>query len=406
MGTTVRTTVETVDETRRVIRVEVPADVVDRKLDELYRRVARTVEIPGFRRGRVPRGVLEMRFGKDFLYEDAQTELIEEYLPRALEDLDVELATRPEARVIEFEGGKPFTFEVAVEVFPEVELADPRTIEVEAPPPRAVTDEDVERVLDELRRDHATLVPKEGDDAVVDEEDVVVVRLPSGETYELQARADGFTASLLGKRVGDQVTLTLASGEKTVTVTIDGIKRVELPDDEELAQALEHESVEALKADVRERLTRRLQEEHQEALRLAALDALVERSRVVVPDKLVNEIVEQELEHRRRQGQGQGQGQGQELSEAEIGRLREAVRRRLQRDRALRAFKRREGVQLSDEEFEKFLKEEAARRGINPVKFKALLEREGQLERLRRRLEDEKALDVLLQRVRVRGRAQ
>ena len=404
MGTTVRTTVEAVDETRRVIRVEVPADVVERKLDELYRRVARTVEIPGFRRGRVPRGVLEMRFGKDFLYEDAQTELIEEYLPKALEDLDVELATRPEARVIEFEGGKPFTFEVDVEVFPEVELADPQTIEVEAPPPRAVTDEDVERVLDELRRDHATLVPKEGDDAVVEEEDVVVVKLPSGETYELQARADGFTAALLGKRVGDQVTLTLASGEKTVTVTIDGIKRVELPDDEELAQTLEHESVEALKADVRERLKRRLQEEHQEALRLAALDALVERSRVVVPDKLVNEIVEQELEHHRRQGQGQGQGQ--ELSEEEIGRLREAVRRRLQRDRALRAFKRREGVQLSDEEFEKFLKEEAERRGINPVKFKALLEREGQLARLRRRLEDEKALDVLLQRVRVRGRAQ
>ncbi len=390
-----KTTIEEINETKRVIRVEVPAEVVDRKLDELYRRVARTIEVPGFRKGRVPRSFLEMRFGKDFLYEDTQTELIEEYLPKALEDLDVELATRPEARVIEFEAGKPFTFEVDVEVFPEVQLADPARIEIAAPPQRDVTEEDIEQVMEELQRDHAVLVPKEGEDAVVEDEDVVVVRLPSGETHELQAHAEGFTAPLLGKRVGESVELTSGEGEdaKSVTVTIDGIKRIELPDLDELAQTLGHEDVEELRADVRQRLEERFQEEHEGALRLAALDALIERSRVVVPDKLIDEIVEGERAYL--------QQQGRDLPEEEIGELREAVRKRLQRDRVLRAFKQKEQITLSDGEFEEFLKQEAERQGMNPVKFKALLEREGQLERLRRRREDEKALDALLQRVRV-----
>jgi trigger factor len=391
----VKTTIEEINETKRIIRVEVPAEVVDRKLDELYRRVARTIEVPGFRKGRVPRSFLEMRFGKDFLYEDTQTELIEEYLLKALEDLDVELATRPEARVIEFEAGKPFTFEVDVEVFPEVELADPAQIEIAAPPQRDVTEEDIERVMEELQRDHAVLVPKEGEDAVVEDEDVVVVRLPSGETHELQAHAEGFTAQLLGKRVGESVELTSGEGEdaKSVTVTIDGIKRIELPDLDELAQTLGHEGVEELRTDVRQRLEERLREEHEGALRLAALDALIERSRVVVPDKLIDEIVAGERAYL--------QQQGRDLPEEEIGELREAVRKRLQRDRVLRAFKQKEQITLSDREFEEFLKQEAERQGMNPVKFKALLEREGQLERLRRRREDEKALSALLQHVRI-----
>lgn len=390
-----KTTIEEINETKRIIRVEVPAEVVDRKLDELYRRVARTIEVPGFRKGRVPRSFLEMRFGKDFLYEDTQTELIEEYLLKALEDLDVELATRPEARVIEFEAGKPFTFEVDVEVFPEVELADPAQIEIAAPPQRDVTEEDIERVMEELQRDHAVLVPKEGEDAVVEDEDVVVVRLPSGETHELQAHAEGFTAQLLGKRVGESVELTSGEGEdaKSVTVTIDGIKRIELPDLDELAQTLGHEGVEELRTDVRQRLEERLREEHEGALRLAALDALIERSRVVVPDKLIDEIVAGERAYL--------QQQGRDLPEEEIGELREAVRKRLQRDRVLRAFKQKEQITLSDREFEEFLKQEAERQGMNPVKFKALLEREGQLERLRRRREDEKALSALLQHVRI-----
>ncbi len=395
-----KTTIEEINETKRIIRVEIPADVVEQKLDELYRRVARTIEVPGFRKGRVPRSFLETRFGKDFLYEDTQTELIEEYLPKVLEDLDVELATRPEARVIEFEAGKPFTFEVNVEVFPEVELTDPAQIEIDAPPLREVTDEDIERVIEELRRDHATLVPKEGEDAVVEDEDVVVVRLPSGETHELQAHSEGFTAQLLGKRVGESVILTSGEGEdaKSVTVTVDGIKRIELPDLDELAQTLGHESEEELRADVQRRLEERFQEEHTDALRLAALDALIERSRVIVPDKLIDEIVEQERAYL--------QQQGRDLPEEEVGRLRETIRKRLQRDRVLRAFKQKEQIALSDEEFEAFLKEEAERQGMNPVKFKALLEREGQLERLRRRREDEKALDALLQRVRIRSQGE
>ena len=387
-----KTTIETISETKRTIRVEVPAEAVDKKLDELYRRVARSIEIPGFRRGHVPRSFLEARFGKDFLYEDSQEELIEEYLPKALEEHGVKPAARPEARVVEFEAGKPFTFEVEVEVFPEVELPDYASVEVEEPPRKEIADEDVEAVVQELRVQHATLVPK-GEDEPVEPEDVAVVRLESGKTHEIQARAEGWSAPLVGKRPGEQAELESPRGEK-ISVTIEAVKRVELPDLEELATTLGHDSPEELQEEIRKELEERAERDHKRALHTAVLDALVERSRVLVPEGLVERIAEAERSFL--------QQQGHEISEEEFASLQESVRRRIARDRVLEAVKEREDLALNDEEFEAFLKEEAERQKMPFVKFKALLEREGDLERLRDQQEEERVLAFLLERVRVR----
>lgn len=388
----VKTTLETISETKRTIRVEIPADVVEKKLEELYRRVARTIEIPGFRRGRVPRSFLEARFGKDFLYEDSQEELIEEYLPKALEEHGLQPAGRPETRVVEFEAGKPFIFEVDLEVFPEVELPDYETVEVEEPPAPEVPDPDVEAVIQELRVQHATLVPK-GEDEPVAPEDVAVLRLESGKTHEVQARAEGWSAPLVGKKPGERVELESPRGEK-VTGTVEAVKRIELPDLEELATTLGHESPQELREEIRKELEERAERDRKRALRTAVLDALVEKSRVLVPEALVKRIAEAERSFL--------QQRGHEVSAEEFASLQESVRQRIARDRVLEAVKEKENLALSDEEFETFLKEEAERRNLNPVKFKALLEREGELERLRDQKEEERVLEFLLDRVRVR----
>ncbi len=388
-----KTTLETISETKRTIRVEIPAEVVDKKLDELYRRVARSLEIPGFRRGHVPRSFLEARFGKDFLYEDSQEELIEEYLPKALEEHGVKPAGRPEARVIEFEAGKPFTFEVDVEVFPEVELPDYGSVEVEEPSLKEITDEDVEAVIQELRVQHATLVPK-GEDEPVEPEDVAVVRLESGKTHEIQARAEGWSAPLVGKKPGERAELESPQGEK-ITVTVEAVKRIELPDLEELATTLGHESPEELREEIKKELQERAERDHQRALHTAVLDALVERSRVLIPEGLVERIAEAERSFLRQQGH--------EVSDEDFASLKESVRQRIARDRVLQAVKEKENLALSDEEFEAFLKEEAERQGMPLVKFKALLEREGDLERLRDQKEEERVLAFLLERVTVKS---
>lgn len=389
----VKATIEEKNETQYLIRVEIPPEVVESKLEEIYRRVVRTLELPGFRRGRIPRSFLEMRFGKDFLYEDSQAELIEEYLPKALSQHNIEPASRSEPRIVEFEAGKPFRFEVEVEVFPEVELGDYSQIEIEVPKRAQITQEDIEEITEELKIEHATLVPK-GKDALVEAEDVVVIRRANGETYELQARSDGWTKALLDKRVGEGLELELPEGAKE-RVIIDGIKKIELPDLEELAHTLGHEDPASLREDLRKQLEERSQQEHEEALRLTALDALIERSRVVVPPGLVEQFLEREMSYLKEGGH--------EPSEDERGKLREALERRLRRERVIEALKEAEGLELSDEEFEEYLKEEAERQEINPIKFKALLEREGQLKRLRRERERQKVLDFLIQNVKIKG---
>jgi len=392
-GAAVKTTVEEKGETQYVIRVEIPPEVVDRKLEEVYRRVVRTLEIPGFRRGRVPRSYLEMRFGKDFLYEDSQAELLEEYLPKVLSEHNIEPASRPEPRVLEFEAGKPFRFEVEVEVFPEVEIADYSKIEVEEPEKRKPSDADVSKVVEELRIENATLVPR-AEGAAVEDEDVVVIRRRDGKTEELQARSDGWTAPLIGKRVGERLQLGPPEGEK-VEVTVEGIKRIELPDLEELAQTLGHEDLSSLKEEIKERLEERFKQEYEHTLRMKVLDAVVQRSRVSIPPKLVDELLKAEVE--------QLKGGGHEPSEEELNQLRGAIERSLRRERVLQAIKEREGISLSDEEFEEYLRGEAERNEMPLVKFRALLEREGRLERLRREREEMRALDMLVEKARIKS---
>jgi trigger factor len=375
-----------------VVSVEIPSEIVDQKLEEVYRRVVRTLEIPGFRRGHIPRTLLEMRFGKDFLYEDSKAELLEAYLQQALVEHKLEPASQPKPRVLEFEAGKPFRFEIDVEVFPEVEIPDYAELAVEAPPNPRVTPKEIDQVIEELRLQHATLAPKPRD-AVVQAEDVVVVRQRGGDTRELQARSEGWTTALMGKRVGESVELDAPNGQKW-KVTVDGIKRIELPDVEELAKTLGHENPEALQADLREKLKDRHKQGHEQRLRMAVLDAVVERSNVRVPAGLVEDLVETEQSALRQSGR--------ELSEEERAKLKGIVEQRLRRDRVLQALKQKENLALADSEFEEFLKQEAERRGTNLVKFKALLEREGRWEQLREERENQKILEFLVGRVQVK----
>lgn len=384
-----KTTMQAKSETQYVIQVEIPPEVVDEKLEEMYRRVVRTLEIPGFRRGHIPRAFLEMRFGKDFLYEDSQAELLEQYLPQALSEHKIEPASRPEPRILEFEAGKPFRFEVEVEVFPEVQVTDYSSLTVEAPAIQQVTQQEIDQVIEELRVEHATLVPKPRT-AAVEVDDVVLIRQRGGDTREVQARSQGWTAPFIGKKSGEALEIDTPDG-KRLRATIEGIKRIELPAVEELAKTLGHEDPDSLREDIRKKLQERHKQEYEQRLRLAVLDTLVERGQVKVPARLVEQLLEEERKIL--------QQSGRELSEDESKKLREAIEQRLKRDRVLQAIKQKEKIAVTDEQLEEVIKQEAERRGTNPVKYKALLEREGQLERLRADRENQQALDLLLGKV-------
>lgn len=381
-----KTEIEQQDASTYRIHVEIPAETVDEKLDAVYKRVVQEIEVPGFRKGHVPRSYLEMRFGSDFLDEDAQQELIEEHLPEALESHDIRPASRPELKDLEFEAGQPFTFEVDVEVFPDVELPEDVTaIDVDVPESQEIDENDVEETIEDLRLQHATLVPRE-DDAVVEDENVVSIKTGGGSSRNMQAQAEGSTSVLIGHGVGDQVTIPTRDGE-SVTVTIESINDLELPDLDDLAATVGYDDAETLRDSVRQDLQQRAEQQREKQLHTAILDALVDASDVTIPNGVVDDAVEQELQYM--------QQQGHQPTDEQRAELRETMTQRLKRERVLDAFKTREGIELSDEDFDAYLEEQAAEYDMPVVKFRALLERENQLSQVRTERENRLALDRL-----------
>ncbi len=382
-------TVEAKSATEYLVRIEIPADIVERKLEESYRKAAREIELPGFRRGHVPRGLLEARFGRDFLYEDVQQELIREVLPGVLQEEKLQPASTPQTEVKQFELGKPFQFEVKLEILPQPTIGEYFGVEVTEPPLEPVTQEVIDRAIEELRLEHATLVPKIPE-AAVEAEDIVEIRKPGEkDTQELQARPNSFSATLIGHRVGE--TIELISGKKTQHVEIVAIRRIERPEVADLAKTLGHEKIEELMADVRQQIETLHEREQRSRLKREVLDAVVARSDVPMPARLVEELAQAEIQRVVRGG-------GRQPSESELAELKDAMLKRLKRQRVLETIEDKEHLKLSDEEFEAFLKSEAERQQMNPIKFKALLEREGRLEQLQAAHNDERALDLLLEK--------
>jgi len=374
------------------LTVELPAERVSSKLKEAFRQVARDVVIPGFRRGHVPRALLEAQFGKDFLDEDVQQQLIEETLPQAHQQQGLRPVSSPQTKVVAFEEGKPFVYEANVEVLPEVEFPELSAVTVEADPEPQPDEAAVDDVLEDLKLRHATLVPK-GEGGVAEFEDVAVIRVGEQEPREIMLSEDSdLSKQLVGHKPGDEVEVTLE--EQTLTLSLQDVKAVEKPDPEELAATLDEEDEAALRAKIQADLGEHLKEEHRRATRYKVLDALIAQAEVPVPPRLKEEAIEHELNQLERSGRYGP------LSEDDRSAYAEGAAERLQREVAIEALKRQvEGLKLSDEDFERALEAEAAKREMNPVKFRALLERDQALSRFRGQIEDERVLDYLVEHV-------
>ena len=144
------------------LEIEVPVEQVEAALNRAYKRIVSKISLPGFRKGRVPRPVLESYYGKEFLYEEALEELIPEALERAVEENDIEPVSQPDLDVTQMEEGKPLIFSARMVVKPEVTLGQIEGIEVTIPKTK-VTDADVEQRLEAMRQRYARLVEIDSD---------------------------------------------------------------------------------------------------------------------------------------------------------------------------------------------------------------------------------------------------
>jgi trigger factor len=368
------------------LEIEVEAEKVEEALAKAYRSVVKKVQLPGFRKGKVPRNLLEARFGVEVLYDDALDVLLPEAYQWALEQTKLDAIDRPDVEVVQFKKGEPCTFKAVITIKPEVQLGEYLGIKVEKPQTE-VAAEDVEKELQRMQEAHARLVTvtdgeaQNGDYTVIDFKGFIGEEAfagGEGKDYPLQLGTGsfipGFEDQLVGAKPGEErdVTVTfpedyqaseLAGKEALFKVTVKEIKRKEVsPLDDEFAKDVsDKETLEELKQDVENKLKEAAEQRAREAFKNAVIDKVADNATVDIPSVLVDRQVEVMLQNfatnLRRQGMTlesylEAVGSTTDAMKEEI---RPQAERRVKTNLVLEAIMKQENVTPTEEEVEKHL---------------------------------------------------
>ncbi|MEJ8776328.1 trigger factor [Pseudogracilibacillus sp. ICA-222130] len=314
-----------------VLTITVPADRFETALDQAFKKVVKDVNLPGFRKGKVPRKIFEQRFGVESLYQDAIDIVLPSAYSEAVDQTEIFPVDQPSIDIDEIERGKDLVFVCEVTVKPEVKLGDYKGLEVEVEEVE-VTDEDVQNELEALQESHAELVVKEegtveeGDTAVIDFEGFLgdePFEGGKGENHPLEIGSGqfipGFEEELIGKGAGEtEVNVTfpedyhaeeLAGKEATFKVTIHEIKEKEVPAlDDEFAKDVDEEveSLEALKEKQREELLKEREQAAENKKREQLIEKVTENAEIDIPEAMVQTELDQMLREFEQRLQMQG----------------------------------------------------------------------------------------------------
>lgn len=314
-----------------VLTITVPAERFEKALDQAFKKVVKDVNIPGFRKGKVPRPIFEQRFGVESLYQDAIDIVLPSAYSEAVEQTDIFPVDQPSIDIDEIERGKDLVFVCEVTVKPEVKLGDYKGLEVDVEE-EEVTEEHVTYELEALQESHAELVVKE--EGTVEEGDTVVIDFEGfigdepfeggkGENHPLEIGSGqfipGFEEELIGKETGEtEVNVTfpedyhakeLAGKEATFKVTIHEIKEKELPAlDDEFAKDVDEEveSLEELKEKKREELLKERKQAAENKKREQLIEQVTENAEIDIPEAMVQTELDQMLNEFEQRLQMQG----------------------------------------------------------------------------------------------------
>jgi trigger factor len=409
-----------------VLTVEVDAETFSNALDEAFKKVSKQVNIPGFRKGKVPRGMFEQRFGVESLYQDALDILLPEVYPQAVEEAGIDPIDRPEIDVEQIEKGKNLIFTAKVVVKPEVKLGEYKGLEVEKMNAE-VSEEDVDAEIKTLQERHAELVVKEegavenGDTVVIDFEGFVDGEAFEGgtaENYTLEIGSGsfipGFEDQLVGLEAGGEkdVEVTfpeeyhaenLAGKPATFKVKLHEIKAKELPAlDDEFAKDVDEEveSLEALKAKTRTRLEETRKAEAENTLRDSLVDKASDNAEVDIPQVLIENEVNRMMQEFEQRLQAQGmnlelyfQFSGQD-EDALKEQMKEDASKRVKYNLTLEAIAKAENIEVTDEEVDAEIAKMAEMYNMPVENIKQAL---GSLEGLKEDLKVRKAIDFLVE---------
>jgi trigger factor len=388
----VRSSVETVEPTRVKISVVVEPDELRPAIDRAVRRLSREIRVPGFRKGKVPRQVMEARIGREAIVADAiENEAVPEFYTKALEELDIKPLSRGQVEPPEYTDGGPLEFSATVEVKPEIDLPPYKGVVV-VKPEAEVTDAQIDEQLERLRERMAQLEVierplKEGDFATVDlrsthhDEEIPELTRADG-LYEIGSGGlpEAVDTELLGKRKGDivKVNITLpeeaaerAGQDVTMTALVKETKAKVLPelDDDFASEASEFDTVDELKADLRTRLEEAAAQQAAAELESRVLSAYLDTVEMPLPPTLVGEEIQfraSRLSEQLAQLQmplDRYLEMTNQTTEQLQDDLREQAEKAVKAQLTLEAVAEAEGMAASDEEVDAEIERQAARMG-------------------------------------------
>jgi trigger factor len=409
-----------------VLTVEVDAETVSTSLDSAFKKVVKQINVPGFRKGKMPRPLFEKRFGVESLYQDAIDLMLPEAYTTAIEETGIEPVDRPEIDVEQMEKGKTFIFTAKVTLKPEVKLGNYKGLEVETFE-TSVTDEDVDNEIKSLQEKQAELVVKEdgkaenGDTVVMDFEGFVNDEAFEGgkaENYSLELGSGqfipGFEEQLVGLATGESKDVEVSFPEEyhaaelagkpaVFKVTLHEIKGKALPElDDEFAKDVddEVETLDALKEKIKSRLEHDKKHEEEHYLQNTVVEKATANAEVEIPSVMIDNEVDRMLQEFEQRLQAQGmnlelyfQFSGQN-EEALRGQMKEEAEQRVRGNLTLEAIVKAENIEVSDEEVNVELQKMADAYNMTVENIQAAL---GNLDGIKSDLQVKKAVQFLIE---------
>ena len=405
-----KSAVESISATRVRISIDVDFNDLEPHVKRAYQSISERIVIPGFRKGKVPRAMIDQRVGRGAVLDEAINNALPEFYTQAARENDVLVVGRPTVDIKELKDNELVKFEVEVDVRPEVTLPDFSKIEISVDDV-AVSDKDVEEQVEALRIRFGTLTTVEKDAASGDFVSIDLVARVDGKdveggtangiSYEVGSNRmiEGLDAALEGMKVDETKSFSaplvgMQEGESgEVEVTLKAVKKRELPDlnDEFAKLASEFETLKELEADVRERLTRLKAMEQGAQARDNLLKMLLETVEIPVPENLVNDEVHDHLEKENRLE-----------DETHRKEVTEEITRSVKGDFLLDAIVKAEEVQVSEAELTEYLIRTAARYQMTPDQFAQQITQAGQVATLMAEVARTKGLAIVLERVNVK----
>jgi trigger factor len=410
----VKSALETLSPTRVKMTVEVPFEELKPSLDAAFKHIGEHIQVPGFRKGKVPSRIIEQRVGRAAVLEEAVNNALPQFYGQALEEHEVRPLGQPEISDLNVPAvdGDDFSFIVEVDKRPEIDLPDFSDIELTVDEV-TVEDADVEDRLDALRARFGSLV---GVDRAVQDGDFVSIDLAAeidgeqidsvtGVSYEVGSgnMLEGLDEALVGMSADEtkEFTAALAGGDRVgdeaaCTVTVTAVKERELPElDDEFAQlASEFDTLEELRADIVRAAGNDKKMGQGVAARDQLLDTMLERVEIPVPESVIEAEVHSHLE-----------GEGRLEDEEHRAEVEQNTRKALKTQLLLDAIAEKESVQVQQQELIEFLVMTSQQYGVDPNTFAQSIDQEGQIPAMVAEVARRKALATVLEKVAVKDTA-